>query len=286
MSNIFIRTASISGAEQLQTRTRTGVNVTRYTELKYRGNLTYQRQVSSRTCNRTLIGTNDFYRTDVYRAISVENCSWYTLYSETVGSCTSTNPNCVSGAQRTKCTYIGTGWLRENQIASMTNTCQWEYYYQTNQNASYTQSPNCSSCIGSIADNCLKKTSTLTSSENVYSYEFSTWSSYSNHSGAEPAGSTVCNESNYQGVGYQYRDNATCSWQLISSTTNLTSCNATSISCENATTSNPDIDCSSYSVCQFGDWTNWTDAVTCVSASPTCEQSRDQGTLQRQCQVV
>jgi hypothetical protein len=38
--------------------------------------------------------------------------------------------------------------------------------------------------------------------------------------------------------------------------------------------------------CVFTDWSNWSDVNDCITASPTCEQSRDQGTLQRQCQVV
>jgi hypothetical protein len=287
-SNIFVTFGSLAGTEQLQTRTRSGANVTRFTRDKFYGenqdiDIPTRREA---TCLKT--GTVNTYTVTLEKAVNDQVCNWQTLYTEFVPSCTQSNMSnpCSGGGTRVKCTFIGTQWMRETQAAATSTVCNWEFYSTTTSSSSVTQSPNCTSCAGSTSDSCLRKSSQLTSS--VDTYAFGTYSNYEDYYGVQNSGVSTCNASNEGSKTYQYstRPSTRCVQVNFETVSNRTSCTSDLRSCANSTISNPRVVCTSYSVCQFGDWTNWSDVDICVSASPTCEQSRDQGTLQRQCQVV
>jgi hypothetical protein len=283
-SNIFVTFGALAGTEQLQTRTSSGANVTRFTRDKFYGedqdiDIPTRREA---TCLKT--GTVNTYTVTLEKAVNSQVCNWETLYTEFVPSCTESNMSnpCSGGGTRTKCTFIGTQWMRETQAATTTTVCNWEFHGTTTSSSSVTQSPNCASCAGSTSDSCLRKSSELTSS--VDTYEFGAWSNYVDYYGVQTPGVSTCNASNEGSKTYEYstRPGTTCVLVNFETVSNLTSCTSDLRSCGNSTTNNPRIVCTSYTVCQFGTFTAWEDTDVCNSSNPPCTV----GAIQRQCRVV
>jgi hypothetical protein len=272
-SNIFVTFGSLAGTEQLQTRTRSGVNVST-TQTRTRTlasgstTQTYQR-------TRTIFGSTGY--TQYTRSCPVtETCTAQFLYTTPglcSGSCTSAQ--CAEGVQFCRSNFLqGTCSYFASSISTLCTGCtNWS-----------------SSSIGFLCPT-INDTGPCTDGSVVISYcETSTtcspgdWSGWSlNNSCSHEYSGGACS-------GYLIKDcdsesvatcNETTSW---TGWTTVSSCNYEygSANCSSSLTR----DCQTLTSCAFTDWSNWSDVNDCITASPTCEQSRDQGTLQRQCQIV
>jgi hypothetical protein len=224
-SNIFVTFGSLAGTEQLQTRTKTAI-------------ISTQKQKRTRSCSSTTRYTNTYWR------------------------------GVISGG--------GTQQTRRESICQTGTTCNWVFTGSTNiatqpyDDPSFTIGSGCSSsdqkyeCFqddpwGTLYNCSIYKGSTSST------YVFSGWSSYYDYNGTNCSGISNCS-SLLVGL-YQYECStrqipSTCSWQQFSSSDDSI-CLANNISCESATTSNPDIDCTSYSACSCGAWSSWTNDNTC-----------------------
>jgi hypothetical protein len=284
MGSIYISygiKASQSG-EVLQTRTRTGVT-------------SNQRQTRTRSCSSTTRYTNTYWRGN------------------------------ISGG--------GTQQTRRERMCQTGTTCSWVYTGSTNiatqpyQDPSFTSGSGCNSsdqkyeCFqddpwGTLYNCWIYRGSSSST------YTFGSWSSYYDYNGSSCSGISSCGSST---IGqYQYECSSrpvpsTCSWEQFSSSDDSV-CLANNISCTSATTSNPDIDCSSYTscscgswspwsnvsscntqnssvsgctsnlivdcqtieVCNWGAWTDWTEVQSCTAVTPSCSNNA----IQRECRII
>jgi hypothetical protein len=316
-SNIFVTFGSLVGTEQLQTRTKLASNInqnqtrtrscsstTRFTNTYYRGIISTSSQQTrrQRTCTSQQVTVKKLFEAQINTT-----CNWVNTFQNAASACTGaclTN-GCTQGA--TRCFLLNA------------STCQFQTG-QSNSTCTFVQvgqdiDPFCEAegfaCIAG---------GTQTTCENSTEIFFGSWSSFSDYNGSDCSGISTCNSGTVGGVQYECssRPINVCSWQSFATTDDST-CLANNISCENATTNNPDIDCSSYElctctnftdwsnvttcsqvpgtgicsdrfttecrtvqICEFGQWTEWEDTNVCESSTPNCTA----GALQRECRIV
>jgi len=279
-SNIFVTFGSLAGTEQLQTRTRSGFN-TSITQTRTRS---LRSGSTTRTYEktRTIFGSTGFTR--YTRSCPVnETCTPVFLYS-TSGSCSGscTSAQCAAGVQFCR---TATGYYTPTMLET-----RCEYFASS-------ISTLCTGCTdwssSSFGFMCLTEydTGACTNGSVEIAYcERSTtcspgeWSGWSlNNSCSHEYSEGACS-------GYLIKDCDSESVPTCNETTSWTGWTTVS-SCDyeygtNNCSSSLTRDCQTLTSCAFTGWSNWSDVNDCITASPTCEQSRDQGTLQRQCQIV
>jgi hypothetical protein len=285
-NNLFVTFGTMAGTEQLQTRTRTGANVTRYNRDAYVGETftTQVREVRSSTCTEVFTGVTSTCAVKIYQHFNTTSCQRSCPACGTYNyGCTDERPTqCTPGAFSKYCVNIGGGYFNHFCcVDSNVTVCTREL-----ESTGFSNCP-CSTmgpCLTAPCDPALLFCTCTQTDVNNYTYSWSA-GSWSTHSGSEPTGNTSCSNAGHVGnIKYDYRtsDVQSCQFNLIESLTNLISCTSDLRSCGNSNYSTPRYVCSSYATCVFGDWTSWVDTDTCNSTTPTCTN----GALQRQCRIV
>jgi hypothetical protein len=270
-NNLFVTFGTMAGTEQLQTRTRTGVNSTTCSFEFYSSSERSSCTTTNPSCS---VGTyKDICSGPFYR----DACT-FTSSTSTVTSCNPTsNPGCYQGASYITCSSVYYDevckWnINTSQVSSCTSTnpvscsdgafirfCDGPYYnticewYMTDEFFSIPEScpninPECTS--GAIKQEysangqfCFRYVGT------TYSQEYYNQAIYLGYIESVPQYTKTTYTANVYNETYYIRT------RYVG--TNITVCNWTT-------------------------WTNWTDTDVCSSATPACTN----GALQRECRIV
>ena len=271
-SNIFVTFGSLAGTEQLQTRTRSGFNqLTTQTRTR-----TLASGSTTQTYERTRSVTSSTVYTRFTRSCPVGQICTGSFWYETIGAACSgscATAQCAAGVTYCRTRFGPTGC--QYFVSSISDVCNCE-----NNWSSESYGFLCSSITGLGA--C--------GSELIQYCTGSTSCSVGDWSGWSVNNSCTTQTSSCGGTSYTTRECENFSDPTCTETSSWTSwSNVGPCSLEYGTNNCSGSlikDCQTLTSCVFTDWSNWSDVNVCVSTSPTCEQSRDQGTLQRQCQVV